>query len=45
MVTLRIMTISSITNRAGIATVENRSIPLETPPITMRTVNATKISE
>ncbi|MPM57901.1 hypothetical protein SDC9_104730 [bioreactor metagenome] len=42
-VTLLIITITSITSSAGIATFVNFSIPLEIPPITMSTVKAINI--
>ena len=44
-VTLLIITITSIMNRAGMAIEENFSIPPETPPLTTNTVNITKMRE
>ena len=44
MVTLRIMIMTIMTNSAGMAMVEKRSMPLATPPMTITTVSATMIS-
>ena len=44
-VTLLIMTIKSRINKAGMAIVENFSIPFETPPLTMSMVRRTKMRE